>query len=118
MPESKGRERLAVPVCLGVGVLVGLVMLYPIGGSFRTVSDPFELILQADSGRGKYEDPGKPKEAVLFYWSLGSILFLDRMTGGALKFLTPGTILVGLALSVLAGALSYWLVIRIGRGGI
>jgi hypothetical protein len=90
MSESKGRKRLAVLLGLGLGVIVALVMLFPIGGRFHS-------------------------EGFLQYWSFGSVLFLGPITGGVLKYLNPGSILVGLALSALAGVLPYRLVMRIGR---
>lgn len=87
MPDS-GLERFAVLLGVGLSLLVEVVMLFPIGGRFETVSEP-----------------GRPTESFLQYWSFGSDLFLGPITGGVLKYLNIGSILVGLALSVLAGAL-------------
>ncbi len=102
MPESKARKTVAVMLSVGLGLLVALVMLFPIGGNFGPAKDtgirtfPF----------------GLPPESVRYYWSLGSIFLLGPITGGLLEHLNTGSILVGLALSILAGVLPYQLVMR------
>jgi hypothetical protein len=57
MVASKSHKRKASLLGVGLGLLVALVMLFPIGGRFQTTIEP-----------------GGTKEAVLADWSLGSLL--------------------------------------------
>ncbi len=105
MPESKARKTIAVLLGVGLGLLIALVMLFPIGGNFGP---------EEDTGIRTFPF-GLPPESVRYYWSLGSIFFLGPITGGLLEHLNTGSILVGVVLSVLAGILPYQLVMRRGR---
>jgi hypothetical protein len=98
MPESKARKTVAVLLSVGLGLLIALVMLFPIGGDTRSVGGP-----------------GSPTKLVPYYWSLGSFLLLGPVTGGFLQHLNIGSILVGVVLSVLAGVLPYRFVMTRGR---
>ena len=105
MAESRSRKTIAVLLGVGLGVMVGLVMLFPIGGNFGPAKDT-----------GTRTFPfGLPPESVRYYWSLGSIFFLGPITGGLLEHLNTWSILVGVVLSVLAGVLPYRLIMRMGR---
>ena len=87
---------MAVLLSVGLGLLVAFVMLFPVGANVRAIIPA----------------PGEPAVAERYSWSLGSFLFLGPLSGGLLEHLNIGSIVAGVAFSVLAGVLPYWLVMR------
>lgn len=67
---------------VGIALLV-LIFFVPIGGDNRVVAGPQGSELEA------------------YYWSVGTMLILGPLTGGALDYLTPVSVLAGVVLIVI-----------------
>lgn len=74
---------LKILTFVGIFVLI-LIFFVPIGGDNRAVAGP----------------QGNELEA--YYWSVGTMLILGPLTGGALDYLSPVSVLVGGVLIVIA----------------